>query len=161
MDADRTSGGPSGNGKDHYAEAIVLATKVAHAPNLIGEICISDDPDYVTGYVASKTTGYTRITKMKELGSENGGRIFLYRGRREDVAKTISFLEKQPVIVRNIQPLEVPTHAIDKFSFIDAGATGNAGGSSIQKPENSPVRAVVNCTIPRPRDDHDGFEQLS
>ena len=120
MDADRTSGGPSGNGKDHYAEAIVLATKVAHAPNLIGEICISDDPDYVTGYVASKTTGYTRLTKMKELGSENGGRIFLYRGRREDVAKTISFLEKQPVIVRNIQPLEVPTHAIDKFSFIDA-----------------------------------------
>lgn len=62
----------------------------------------------------------TRITKMKELGSENGGRIFLYRGSKQEVAKTISFLEKQPVIVRNIQPLEAPKYSIDKFSFIDA-----------------------------------------
>lgn len=86
MDAERTYDNLVLEGKNHYAEAIVLATKVANAPNIIGEICISDDPDYVTGYVASKSTGYRRITKMKEMGSENGGRIFLYQGSKEDVA---------------------------------------------------------------------------
>ena len=106
-------------GKNHYEEAIVLATKVANAPNIIGEICISDDPDYVTGYVASKSTGYRRITKMKEMGSENGGRIFLYQGSKEDVAGTISFLEKQPVIVKNVKPLHLENRCADKFAFID------------------------------------------
>lgn len=90
MDAQRTEGHPSSNAKNHYEEAVVLATKVAYAPNIIGEICISDDPDYVTGYVASKSSGYRRITKMKEPGSENGGRIFLYRGNENDVEKTMA-----------------------------------------------------------------------
>ncbi|MBD5135538.1 MAG: 8-amino-7-oxononanoate synthase [Lachnospiraceae bacterium] len=118
MDAERTNNNVSVNGKNHYAEAIVLATKVAYAPNIIGEICISDDPDYVTGYVASKSSGYKRITKMKEQGSENGGRIFLYQGSKNDVAETISFLEKQPVIVRNVQPLYMDKRPTDKFKFI-------------------------------------------
>jgi 8-amino-7-oxononanoate synthase len=110
---------PGASPKNHYQEAIVLATKVANAPNVIGEICISDDPGYVTGYVASKSAGYKRITRMKEYGSENGGRIFLYRGGREDVGKTISYLEKQPVIVRNVQPLESKEKAAGKFDFIE------------------------------------------
>ena len=61
-----------GNEKNHYEEAIVLATKVANCPGIIGEICISDDPEYVTGYVSSKEIGYRRITKMKRMGSEKG-----------------------------------------------------------------------------------------
>ncbi len=92
-------------GKNHYAEAIVLATKVQHAPGIIGEICVSDDPDYVTGYVATKKLGYRRITTIKEKGDPNGGRIFLYRGRKEDVAKTIEFLEKTPVLVEDVPVL--------------------------------------------------------
>jgi len=91
--------------KNHYEEAIVLATKVANCPGIAGEICISDDPDYVTGYVASKKTGYRRITKMKEMGSENGGRIFLYNGKKEDVEKTIDYLQKKRVIVKGVKPL--------------------------------------------------------
>lgn len=105
--------------KDHYQEAIVLATKVANAPNIIGEICISDDPGYVTGYVASKSSGYKRITKLKEYGSENGGRIFLYRGSRGDVGKTIAYLENQPVLVRNVQPLEQKEKPAGKFDYIE------------------------------------------
>ncbi len=85
--------------KNHFREALILATKVANAPNIIGEICISDDPDYVTGYVASRELGYVRITKMKALGSELGGRIFLYRGDRKDVSKTIEYLEHQCVLI--------------------------------------------------------------
>ena len=86
-------------GKNHFAEAIVLATKVANAPGIVGEVCISDDPDYVTGYVASKSIGYQRITVMKEMGDSCGGRIFLYRGSHEGVAETIRYLETQSVIV--------------------------------------------------------------
>lgn len=88
--------------KNHYQEAVVLAAKVAHAPNILAEICISDDPDYVTGYVASRELGYVRIARMKEPGSPQGGRIFLYRGQREDLAATIDFIERRPVLVENI-----------------------------------------------------------
>lgn len=64
-------------------------TKVASAPNIIGEICISDDPNYVTGYIASKEIGYVRITKLKEMESQEGGRIFLYRGDQSEVQNCI------------------------------------------------------------------------
>lgn len=120
MDVERKDRTAFGDGKDHYSEAIVLATKVAHAPNIIGEICISDDPDYVTGYVASRAEGYVRITRMKEPGSENGGRIFLYRGDRREAEQTIAFLQKQPVVVRNVRPLAPPKPPADKFAFLDA-----------------------------------------
>ena len=92
-------------GKNHYAEAIVLATKVQYAPGIVGEICVSDDPDYVTGYVATRELGYRRITVVKEKGDPNGGRIFLYRGPREGVAETIRFLERTPVLVTDVPVL--------------------------------------------------------
>ena len=88
--------------KNHYKEAIVLATKVANAPHILGEICISDDPDYVTGYFSSKEKGYVRIRHIKEMGSPKGGRIFLYRGREDQVQETIDFLQQQHVIVEHI-----------------------------------------------------------
>lgn len=85
--------------KNHFKEALVLATKVSHHPNIIGEICISDDPDYVTGYFASKKAGYVRITKLKEMGSPNGGRIFLFRGSRKEAEDCIHYLEQEKVLV--------------------------------------------------------------
>ena len=105
MDAARSpSETPSSAAKNHYAEAMVLAAKVANAPGIVAELCISDDPDYVTGYIASKSLGYVRIAPLKQLGSPAGGRIFLYRGTRADVARTIDFLEKRPVVVHGIPP---------------------------------------------------------
>ena len=81
MDATGDGNGQDGDArkKNHFAEAVVLATKVANAPGIVGEICVSDDPDYVTGYVATKEIGYCRITTIKEMGDPCGGRIFLYR----------------------------------------------------------------------------------
>ena len=101
MDAARTAKGAS-DCKNHFAEAVVLATKVVHAPHIVAEICVSDDPDYVTGYVAAPSLGYRRITKLKEAGSPDGGRIFLYRGPRDGVAETIRYLEKQCVLVSGV-----------------------------------------------------------
>ena len=43
-----------------------------------------------------------RITKLKEAGSPDGGRIFLYRGSRDGVADTIRYLETQCVLVRGV-----------------------------------------------------------
>lgn len=86
--------------KNHFKEAVVLATKVASHPNIVGELCISDDPDYVTGYFASRQFGYVRITKLKEMGCPDGGRIFLFRGNQEDALECIHYLEKQKMLVK-------------------------------------------------------------
>ena len=101
MDDERAAKRPS-DCKNHFAEAVVLATKVVHAPHIVAEICVSDDPDYVAGYVAASSLGYRRITKLKAMGSPDGGRIFLYRGPREGVADCIRYLEKQCVLVRGV-----------------------------------------------------------
>ena len=95
MDGDPS---PPPDRKNHFAEALTLASKVLSAPGIVGEICVSDDPGYVTGYVATKT-GYHRITVLKKCGDSNGGRIFLYRGPRSSVPETIEFLEKRAVLV--------------------------------------------------------------
>ena len=88
--------------KDHFSEAIVLATKVAYAPGIVGEICVSDDPDYVTGYVASKRIGYARITCLKRRGEPFGGRIFLYRGPRSGAVDAIDFIQRRCVLVEDV-----------------------------------------------------------
>ena len=85
--------------KNHFNEAIVLATKVANAPGMVAELCISDDLNYITGYVASKELGYVRIMKMKEMGDENGGRIFLFDSRKAKAEDCIEFLQKKKVLV--------------------------------------------------------------
>ena len=80
-------------------EALVLATKVSAHPATIAELCWSDDPEYITGYVASKRLGYQRITKLKEYGDERGCRIFFVDGL-SDLPSYIDYLEKQPVFVQ-------------------------------------------------------------
>lgn len=90
------------DGKNHFQEALVLASKVLSAPNIIGELCMSDDPDYITGYIATRDKGYIRITQLKEMGCPDGGRIFLYRGPKSQVEDCIKYLQKQRVLVKNV-----------------------------------------------------------
>lgn len=102
MDAEHTPARQAGDCKNHFQEAIVLASKVVSAPHIVAEICMSDDPDYVTGYVAAPSIGYVRITQLKAMGCPDGGRIFLYRGPRKEVPACIEYLEKQKVLVRHV-----------------------------------------------------------
>lgn len=81
----------------HTREALVLATKVAAAEGVVAEVCWSDDPDYTTGYVASKA-GYVRLPNIKPLGLPQGGRVF-FIAPDSDIAAIISYLEQQPVLV--------------------------------------------------------------
>ena len=84
-------------------EALILASKVASCDGIIAELCISDDPDYTTGYVASRRYGYVRITNIKEMGSMTGGRVFfLSNGEPADI---MDYLEKRPVIATGVSKI--------------------------------------------------------
>ena len=85
---------PASN-KNHFREAIVLATKVVHAPGIISELCMSDDPEYVTGYISSLKHGYVRLTPLKDVGNPHGGRIFIFDSRKANIQDTIAYLEEQ------------------------------------------------------------------
>ncbi|HWR29777.1 MAG TPA: 6-carboxyhexanoate--CoA ligase [Negativicutes bacterium] len=81
----------------HVREALVLATKVAAAPGMVAELCWSDDPEYTTGYIASKQ-GYRRLPHLKEYGNFVGGRIF-FVDQACDLTVLADYLERQPVLV--------------------------------------------------------------
>ena len=84
---------------DHVREALVLASKVAGAEGMVAELCWSDDPYYVTGYVASPLFGYRRIPVMKERGNGVGGRVFFVQPGT-DMKKLINYLEEQVVLIK-------------------------------------------------------------
>lgn len=79
------------------AEAIALATKVMNSKDTLAELCWSDDPEYTTGYVATKK-GYIRIPHLKEEGSESGGRVFFIQ-RTTNIPNYIAYLEREPLLI--------------------------------------------------------------
>lgn len=84
---------------ERVREALALATKVANSPFTIAELCWSDDPDYVTGYVSNQEIGYVRITPLKKKGCESGGRIF-FVSDEVDLESYINYLEREPILIR-------------------------------------------------------------
>ncbi|MGZ4107204.1 MAG: 6-carboxyhexanoate--CoA ligase, partial [Tumebacillaceae bacterium] len=94
-----------GIANERIQEALALATKVIATPGTVAELCWSDDPSYVSGYVASPELGYVRIPHLKEMGSPLGGRVFFVRGVH-DVHAYCEALQA-PVLLT-----EVSTHAI-------------------------------------------------
>jgi 6-carboxyhexanoate--CoA ligase len=87
-----------GLANDTVMEALTLATKVASTPDVVAELCASDDPHYTTGYVAVNGPGYIRIPHIKKTGSISGGRV-IFVGENTDPDEVIEWLEKVPVIV--------------------------------------------------------------
>ncbi|WP_353684495.1 6-carboxyhexanoate--CoA ligase [Thermodesulfovibrio sp. 3907-1M] len=79
-------------------EAVTVASKVASCSEVVAEICVSDNLNYTTGYIASKEFGYLRITNIKKHGEAIGGRAFFVKTPLK-IDKLIKFLEKTPVIV--------------------------------------------------------------
>lgn len=99
----------AGLGHSRVLEALVLAAKVLQAPGLLAELCWSDDPDYLTGYVATPGKGYQRISCLKESGCFAGGRVFFVDSHAWSLDAFIEFLEKKPVLMRGcpaIHPFE-------------------------------------------------------
>jgi 6-carboxyhexanoate--CoA ligase len=84
-------------------EALVLASKVAACPDIVAELCVSDDPHYTTGYIATRDIGYIRIPHIKKSGSSAGGRVFFLK-ETADARPVVRYLERTPVLVSVIQP---------------------------------------------------------
>jgi len=78
-------------------EALALASKVNACPQIIAEICWSDNPDYSTGYVASSVLGYCRLPNFKPAG-KGGGRIFWIE-REQHVNHVINWLREVPCLI--------------------------------------------------------------
>jgi len=86
---------------DTVKEALILASKVISSQEIIAELCVSDDPDYTTGYIASEKFGYVRIPNIKGKGRRTGGRAFFVK-EGSSVRKCINYLEKKPVMINKI-----------------------------------------------------------
>jgi 6-carboxyhexanoate--CoA ligase len=88
-------------GLKHYRthEALALATKVAHAPGIVAELCWSDEPDYTAGYVASRKIGYVRFPVLKLNGDSRGGRAFFVNRNDLDLCRFINYLQTEVVFI--------------------------------------------------------------
>ncbi len=93
--------GRLGLNNDTVKEALILASKVHRHPMVLGEICISDDPNYTTGYVATRLYGYIRLPHIKKRGIPYGGRAFFITGG--EVKELIKYLQRTPVLVSEIR----------------------------------------------------------
>jgi 6-carboxyhexanoate--CoA ligase len=98
------------------AEALALATKVAHAPGMVAELCWSDEPDYTAGYVASLRTGYVRFPFMKRQGDTHGGRAFFVDHDRLDLIALTRYLETEAVLINAVGMV---SPAMDPQLFFD------------------------------------------
>lgn len=86
----------------HVREALVLAAKVLAAPQVVAELCWSDDPDYSAGYVATREDGYVRFPHLKPLGEERGGRAFFVRSEGLKLESLIDFLERSVLLINEV-----------------------------------------------------------
>lgn len=90
------------------AEALVLAGKVLQAPGVMAELCWSDDPDYLSGYVADRQKGYQRINRLKAPGDPKGGRAIFVDPHGWDREACVAFLERQPLLFDRIGTIRHP-----------------------------------------------------
>jgi len=88
----------AGLGHHRVLEALILSGKVLQAPGIVAELCWSDAPDYVTGYVAAPRCGYQRISQLKTAGDKRGGRVFFVDQTKVTVSALVDYLERQPVL---------------------------------------------------------------
>ena len=86
---------------ERTADALALTTKNMLHPDIVAEYCISDEPDYLTGYVATKEK-YYRFTPLKEKGNTKGGRIYFVKNQI-DIDSLYRFLQETPVLIKNVE----------------------------------------------------------
>jgi len=96
-----------GLGHHRVIEALVLAAKVLGAPGIVAELCWSDDPDYLIGYVADPRYGYQRISNLKQQGDLRGGRVFFVSLDRA-LDSLLEYLERRPVLFTALGRINAP-----------------------------------------------------
>ncbi len=104
---------------------------MASHTDIISELCVSDNPDYTTGYVASKSLGYVRIPHIKDRSSMYGGRVFFVKDS-VDLNLLKRYLEERPVIINIISRCkgQMKLDEIMKHSYHGVGTTKNEKSGS-------------------------------
>ncbi len=92
--------GRRGINNSRVKEALILASKVQQHPAVLGELCISDDPGYTTGYAASSNSGYARLPNIKKKGDHSGGRVIFVKSKK--ITGLLNYLKNEPVIINKI-----------------------------------------------------------
>lgn len=82
-------------------DALVLATKVAATPGILGEVCRSDNPDYAAGYCVAGGV-YYRFPALSDPGDDRGGRA-VFLAPTADPEACVRFLEEAPVLVTDVR----------------------------------------------------------
>ncbi len=85
---------------ERTVDALALSTKNLNYPDIIAEYCISDEPDYLIGYVATKDF-YYRLNPLKESGNNFGGRIYFVKNET-DIDKLYEYLQRTPVLIEEV-----------------------------------------------------------
>ncbi len=98
----------AGLGHRRVVEALVLAGKVLRAPGIVAELCWSDDPAYLAGYVADPRVGYQRISCLKAAGDRHGGRALFVRRQGWDRDACYAYLERCAVLFDAAGPIARP-----------------------------------------------------
>lgn len=98
----------AGLGHHRVVEALTLAGKVLAAPGIVAELCWSDDPGYLSGYVADPHHGYQRITRLKAAGDVFGGRALFVRTSGWKLAAFVAYLERQAVLFDGLGTITPP-----------------------------------------------------
>jgi 6-carboxyhexanoate--CoA ligase len=100
---------------ENFKEALVLSTKILSFEGVLGELCVSDDPDYTTGYLSLKGKGYFRIKNIKPQGLSTGGRAIFIKPEVK-ISELIYYLEKVPFIAKGFSSYSaVPIEEIERL----------------------------------------------
>lgn len=95
------------------ADGLAIASKVCFCHGVLGEICLSDDPNYQGGYIAFPDIGYIRINKMKPYGSSTGGRIIIIDSSKTKFIAIKNFLEKAITLISTVP-------SVSNVNYIDS-----------------------------------------
>ncbi|CDR22602.1 6-carboxyhexanoate--CoA ligase [Staphylococcus argenteus] len=80
---------------ERVKDALAIASCINSKPYVKGELCVSDDLTYTTGYFATGARGYHRLFNIKKVNTRHGGRI-IFVDDDLDLNSYISFLESTP-----------------------------------------------------------------
>lgn len=81
-------------------DALAIATKNLNCEYILAEYCISDDPNYIHGYVATYGR-YIRLYPLKDRGNTKGGRIY-FVDDDVNLVKLYHYLENNTILIEDL-----------------------------------------------------------
>ena len=79
---------------ERVRDALSIASIIQSNEGVVGEMCVSDDVNYTTGYFAD-AKGYHRLHNVKMKGSRVGGRI-IFVNQKFQLESFLYFCQQQP-----------------------------------------------------------------